>query len=172
MKRILHVTLTVVIMLFSVSKTSAQNIGISADGSTPDANAILDIKAANKGLLIPRTSTVSRTAIPNTKGLLVYDTTSSSFWYNDGSSWQQISSGSSALNGTVNYIAKFTGVSTAGNSQIFDNGQYIGIGTTSPLARLHVTDSSVLFSAAGDVPALPHNTPLCLLYTSPSPRDA
>ena len=32
------------------------------------------------------------------------------------------------------------------------NAQNVGIGTTSPLARLHVIDSSVLFSAAGDVP--------------------
>ena len=35
--------------------------------------------------------------------------------------------------------------------------QNVGIGTTSPQARLHVTDSSVLFSAAGDIglPGLP-----------------
>ncbi len=149
-----------IVIVFSATKVSAQNIGINADGSTPDANAMLDIKAANKGLLIPRTSTVTRVTIPNTKGLLVYDTTTSTFWFNDGNAWQQISNGSSALNGTVNYLAKFTGTSTAGNSQIFDNGQNVGIGTTSPLARFQVTDSSVLFSAAGDVPALPHNTPI------------
>jgi len=147
---------------FSNNSLYAQNIGINSDGSTPDANAMLDIKASNKGLLIPRTSTTSRIAIPNTKGLLVYDTTLNSFWYNDGANWQQISNGSSSLNGTTNYIAKFTGASTAGNSQIFDNGQYVGIGTTTPSARLHVIDSSVLFSAAGDVPATPHNTPISL----------
>ena len=35
--------------------------------------------------------------------------------------------------------------------------QNVGIGTTSPQARLHITDSSVLFSAAGDIslPGLP-----------------
>ena len=36
----------------------------------------------------------------------------------------------------------------------------VGIGTTTPLARLHVTDSSVLFSAAGDIPTTPGNTPI------------
>ena len=35
-----------------------------------------------------------------------------------------------------------------------------GIGTTTPLARLHVTDSSVLFSATGDVPFTPGNPPV------------
>jgi hypothetical protein len=34
--------------------------------------------------------------------------------------------------GTTNYLPKFTGVSTIGNSQIFDNGTNVGIGTSSP----------------------------------------
>ena len=34
--------------------------------------------------------------------------------------------------GTTNYLPKFTGASTLGNSQIFDNGTNVGIGTTSP----------------------------------------
>jgi hypothetical protein len=33
----------------------------------------------------------------------------------------------------------------------FGNAQNVGIGTTSPIARLHVTDSVVLFSAAGTI---------------------
>jgi hypothetical protein len=138
MKRILLFTLIEIIILCSANGLFAQNIGINADGSTPDPNAMLDIKATNKGLLIPRTSTSSRLAIPDTKGLLVYDTTSSSFWYNDGTAWQQISSGGASLNGTLNYMAKFTGPSTIGNSQLFDNGQYVGIGTNTPSAGLHI----------------------------------
>lgn len=35
----------------------------------------------------------------------------------------------------------------------------VGIGVTAPLARLHVKDSSVLFSSSGDIPATPGNTP-------------
>lgn len=33
--------------------------------------------------------------------------------------------------GTTNYVSKFTGTTTLGNSQIFDNGTNVGIGTTS-----------------------------------------
>jgi hypothetical protein len=40
--------------------------------------------------------------------------------------------------GSTNYIPKFTGTSTLGNSQIFDNGTNIGIGTTSPQQTLHL----------------------------------
>jgi predicted heme/steroid binding protein len=32
--------------------------------------------------------------------------------------------------GTTNYLAKFTGSTTVGNSQVFDNGTYVGIGTS------------------------------------------
>ena len=38
--------------------------------------------------------------------------------------------------------------------------QNVGIGTTTPVARLHVTDSSVLFSAAGNLPAITGNPPI------------
>jgi hypothetical protein len=40
--------------------------------------------------------------------------------------------------GTTNYVPKFTGTSTVGNSQIFDNGTRVGIGMTSPGSKLHV----------------------------------
>ena len=36
--------------------------------------------------------------------------------------------------GTTNYIAKFTAGTTIGNSQIYDNGTNVGIGTTGPAA--------------------------------------
>jgi hypothetical protein len=38
--------------------------------------------------------------------------------------------------------------------------QNVGIGTSAPVARLHVTDSSVLFSAVGYLPATPGNPPV------------
>jgi hypothetical protein len=40
--------------------------------------------------------------------------------------------------GTTNYVAKFTGSSTVGNSQIFDNGTNVGIGTATPDKKLVV----------------------------------
>jgi hypothetical protein len=40
--------------------------------------------------------------------------------------------------GTTNYVPKFTGTSTIGNGQIFDNGTNVGIGTASPGQKLDV----------------------------------
>ena len=39
---------------------------------------------------------------------------------------------SSLLSGTTNYVSKWTSSSALGNSQIFDNGTNVGIGTTTP----------------------------------------
>jgi hypothetical protein len=47
-----------------------------------------------------------------------------------------------SVNGSVGYLAKFTGGNSVGNSLVYDNGTNVGIGTTSPISRLHVTTSS------------------------------
>ena len=50
----------------------------------------------------------------------------------------------SRVNGTTNYVSKFTGTNTIGNSQIFDNGTNVGVGTTSPTQKLDVNgDASI-----------------------------
>ncbi|TXG80732.1 MAG: hypothetical protein E6R13_07625 [Spirochaetes bacterium] len=52
------------------------------------------------------------------------------------------SAGYALANGTVNYIPKFTASGTIGNSLIYDNGTYIGIGTNTPTATLEVSSSN------------------------------
>lgn len=90
MKNIYLVVLIIFFISFSNNNLHAQNIGINSDGSTPNANAMLDIKSSNKGLLIPRMDSISRKAIPATKGMMVYDTTTNSFWFNNGNNWASI----------------------------------------------------------------------------------
>ncbi|CAB5217015.1 hypothetical protein UFOVP198_45 [uncultured Caudovirales phage] len=46
--------------------------------------------------------------------------------------------------GTTNYLPKFTGSSTIGNSIVFDDGTNVGIGTTSPSAKLHINGGRTL----------------------------
>lgn len=53
------------------------------------------------------------------------------------------SSGSNSVNGSTNYVAKFTpNGSTLGNSSIFDNGTSVGIGTTNPDDKLDVSGNT------------------------------
>lgn len=46
--------------------------------------------------------------------------------------------------GTANYIPKYIGVASIGNSQIFDNGTNVGIGTATPSAFLDVSGITVI----------------------------
>src|SRR6476646_3607346 len=77
-----------IVLFFSAHILVAQNLAINADGSKANPNAIVDIKSTTKGLLIPRMSTSQRLLIPQTNGLLVYDTNTKSFWYSNGETWQ------------------------------------------------------------------------------------
>lgn len=103
------------ILLLIILKTNAQNVGIGTP--SPNASAALEIKSTSKGLLIPRTSSAGRTAIVNpAKGLLVYDTTTASFWFHNGTVWSNLSA-----SGSVGWLLK-------GNSGSNPATDFIGTG--------------------------------------------
>jgi hypothetical protein len=52
--------------------------------------------------------------------------------------------------GTTNYLPKFTGASTIGNSQIFDNGTNVGIGTATPSYKLDISGAIQTSVASGN----------------------
>jgi hypothetical protein len=62
--------------------------------------------------------------------------------------WKQLGDAAS-ISGTTNYVAKFTSGTAIGNSQIFDNGTNVGIGTTSPSYKLHVNTTSTVEDMIG-----------------------
>lgn len=55
--------------------------------------------------------------------------------------------GAGTVNGTTNFIGKFTAPDVMGNSIVFDNGTNVGIGISSPDVRLAV-DSSIMVDQA------------------------
>jgi hypothetical protein len=58
-----------------------------------------------------------------------------------GTAWIAAPSGGGGTlsgSGTTNYVSKWTGSTSLGNSIIFDNGTNVGIGTASPSDKLHV----------------------------------
>ena len=62
-------------------------VAINTNGNTPHSSAMLDIQSTDKGILIPRMTTAQRTAISNVAtGLLVFDNTTGSFWFYNGTS--------------------------------------------------------------------------------------
>lgn len=72
----------------------SQNVAINSTGAAPNASAMLDITSTTTGILIPRMTTAQRTAIAApAQGLKVYDTTTNTFWYYNGTTWVEELSG-------------------------------------------------------------------------------
>jgi cysteine-rich repeat protein len=70
-----------------------QGVGINRDNTRPDPSSMLDVKSTDKGILIPRMTSTQRTSIVNpAKGLLVFDSTTGSFWFFNGTIWKQLAS--------------------------------------------------------------------------------
>jgi hypothetical protein len=77
------------ILLTSSVSLYSQSIGIGTD--TPDESAALDITSTGKGVLIPRMTTTQRLMIESpVTGLLVYDNTTSTFWFFSSQGWKEV----------------------------------------------------------------------------------
>ncbi|TVR80503.1 MAG: hypothetical protein EA412_04635 [Chitinophagaceae bacterium] len=84
MKKLISCFLFVSFSHFSLF--AQDNVGIGT--TTPDLSAILEIQSSDKGVLIPRVTTLQRNNINNpATGLFVYDTDFNQFWYFDGTQW-------------------------------------------------------------------------------------
>ncbi len=118
--------------LFTSLGAMAQNGGIAINntGQNPNANAMLDIQSDNKGILIPRLTTVARNtlgtalALPD-NGMMVYDKDMNLFFYWDGTQWVQVGSGSGDNWGTQVVQTSGTNISgdgTTGNPLTVTDG--------------------------------------------------
>jgi hypothetical protein len=95
MNKKLHFLIALISLVFLCNPDlSAQNVAINATGAAPNGSAMLDITSTTMGILIPRMTTGQRIAIgtPAT-GLKVYDTTTGTFWYYNGTVWVEELSG-------------------------------------------------------------------------------
>jgi endosialidase-like protein/trimeric autotransporter adhesin len=151
-------TIVVLMMVLIISKnTTAQtnkfpSSGAAGIGTTsPNSSSLLEIKSTTKGLLIPRMTQTQRNAITSpATGLLIYQTNATPGFYSyDGSAWKAVSSSGFS----TEYWKK------KGSSLYYTAGN-VGIGTSTPTARLQVVDSSVVFSADGNIPINPNSPPV------------
>jgi len=83
---LLRITVIAFFTIATFKSLAQNNVGIGT--TTPDASALLDLTANDKGFLPPRMTTIERLAIVNpTMGLLVYDSTVNCYFYFNGTVW-------------------------------------------------------------------------------------
>ena len=106
-----------IVALFFIQESYAQNVGINSTGNIPDPSAMLDIVSSDKGLLIPRvalTGTSDATTITNgnVTSLLVYNTATAGvapndvtpgyyYWDGVGNEWVRFFTGSQSNDWTL-----------------------------------------------------------------------
>ena len=108
--------LLVALVLLGCGRGIAQNsVGIGT--ITPDASAILDLTATNKGFLVPRITDTNNVTSPAI-GLLIYFSPNNTFYYWNGLHWQPLLSanGINGATGATGFLG-VTGTSgTTGNT--------------------------------------------------------
>lgn len=120
--------ITIFLLSFLPFLSYCQNVGINKDGSAPDPSAMLDVSSTNQGMLVPRMTSAQRNIIASpAKGLLVFDTDNNSFWFFNGTTWNDLSSGSGTSKWTTNGLNIFN-----------NNTGNVGIGTNTPSEKLTV----------------------------------
>ena len=87
----------IVCLLLGVTFSGFSQVGFGT--GEPSNQSVLDIRATDKGLLMPRLTTAQRTTLgttlttaanTNNKGMQVFDTDLNSNWFWDGTAWVQI----------------------------------------------------------------------------------
>jgi len=132
--------ITLILTMFLISGLKAQ-VAVNTDGTNPDPSAMLDVKSTSRGMLVPRMTTVQRTAIAApASGLLVFDNTTQSFWFYSAGSWVELTD-----QGSLQWTPNGSNISySAGN---------VGIGDATPAATLTVGngDKFQVSGTQGDV---------------------
>jgi len=128
---------TLFLLLTLTASVLTSQVSINTTNAPPDPSAMLDISSSDKGLLIPRLLEVQRVGISAPAlGLLVFQTDGvSGFYYYFGNEWLHLTEG--VINMSNNNIPKWDGQKLT-NSELFESGGNIGIGTTNPTQKLDV----------------------------------
>jgi hypothetical protein len=148
-------------MLFFVNGGGNADIVMTLDGT----NKRVGIGTTSVPALLTVAGNISSSAAVYFKGLtsatqtniVGIDTTTGQLYYQAAgvaTSASYAATASNVLGGTTNYLARWITPTTLGTGVSYDNGTNVGIGTTSPAAKLHVNGtfiSNALWTDASSV---------------------
>lgn len=116
---------TMVAVLMLMATASQAQVGIGT--TTPETTSMLDVTSTTKGFLMPRMTTAQRTAITSpVKGLQVFDITTNTVWFHNGTAWINNPAPDLRAVGT-SHITQDAGKGGTG-TDAGTSGQNIGIG--------------------------------------------
>ena len=120
---------------FAVTHSSGSGIGVNITKGGNGEGLYVN-KTSGSGNAVTIVGTLNATTLVKSGG------TASQYLMADGS----VSTLTNPVTGTgtTNYVPKFTSASAIGDSQIFDNGTNVGIGTASPSQKLEVSGALVV----------------------------
>jgi hypothetical protein len=152
--------LTAILCMMNV-QSFAQGVGISESSITPDASAILELRSTTRGLLLPRLTTTNRDLI-STLGMALYNSTTNSIDFNNGS-WNSLATlASPTFTGTVTMPTPFTlGATSVTSTGTQLNYLNAATGTTGTASTNLVFSASPTFTGTVILP-----TPFTLGATS------
>src|ERR1700741_478511 len=108
-------------------------ISVGFGTTTPDASSVLDLTSTAQGFLVPRMTSVAKSAIASpATSLLLFDTDQNVFNYWDGLVWQPIIANGVTGTGTINYATRWTSPNSIGDgSWYFSGNDYLPVTTGS-----------------------------------------
>lgn len=123
--------------IFNLAPYLEQNLYLKQISGWSNPSGYTVVGGRTDGLLLSATS--SKTAYIGLGNL----TQAQTFDFPNVSGTLALTSQIPTVSGNTNFLPKFTGSSALGNSQIFDNGTNVGIGTTSPSYLLDVNGGGI-----------------------------
>ncbi len=108
--------------------SQAVTISVTTPTGPPNPNVIFSVQSGTKGIQLPQMDSTARLSIVLTPpysnaGIIVFDTTTASPWYNTGSTWRNLGN-----------IGSGGGWSTTGNAGTVDGTNFVGTTDNIPLS--------------------------------------
>jgi hypothetical protein len=133
---------------FSIDKATTTADGyLSATDWNTFNNKQATITLTTSGTSGAATFTSNTLNIPQYQGALTLTTTGTSgaaTLVGNTLNIPQYSGGGGSVSGTTNYIAKFTSSTAVGDSQLFDNGTNVGVGTATAGSKLQINGNAAI----------------------------